>query len=261
MDIITLEPSDTGSVTIGQVRTVLGQVGYLPFEGRRRVIVIDDAELMVVPAQHALLKTLEEPPSSAQFLLVTSRPDMLLDTVRSRCAKLRFGFLGVNEIVAVLEKRHNVARIEASAAAASAGGSVGRALSSASGELSASREAALRLLETTATARDTRVLLGAAKLFAARKESRRAAPIDRQELRRRLHAMTSLLRDIEVILSDAPAALANTDTVTVDALHRLVVSFADGRSRRAALTIDRAIEAIDRNASPKVVADWVACQL
>src|SRR5439155_14938480 len=64
--------------------------GYRPFEGRRRVVIIDQADTMLAPAQSALLKVLEEPPPATVFILVTSRPDMLLPTVHLRCPRLRF---------------------------------------------------------------------------------------------------------------------------------------------------------------------------
>ena len=48
---------------------------YRPFEGRRRVVIVDEADAMLSEAQNALLKTLEEPPSASMFVLVTSRPD------------------------------------------------------------------------------------------------------------------------------------------------------------------------------------------
>ncbi len=82
-DVLFLEAGEGGSITIDQVRVAIEQVGYRPFEGRRRVIVVDDADLLVPAAQNALLKTLEEPPPCSQLVLVTARPDMLLDTVRS----------------------------------------------------------------------------------------------------------------------------------------------------------------------------------
>ena len=53
-------------------------------------MIIDEADALVPPAQNALLKTLEEPPPSSVFILVTSRPDVLLPTVLSRCPQLRF---------------------------------------------------------------------------------------------------------------------------------------------------------------------------
>ena len=71
-----------------------------PFEARRRVVIIDEADALVEQAQHALLKTLEEPPSASIFLLVSSLPDALLPTVRSRCPRLRFGPLAPGEVAA-----------------------------------------------------------------------------------------------------------------------------------------------------------------
>ena len=79
-------------------------------------------------AQNALLKTLEEPPSASVFVLVSSMPDVLLPTVRSRCRPLRFGELTPAEVAGILVRDHRFAEAEARAAAAEAGGSVGRAL-------------------------------------------------------------------------------------------------------------------------------------
>ena len=80
-DVIVVEPGDTGSIKIEQVRDVVDRSSYRPFEGRRRVVIVDDAPALVTAAQNALLKTLEEPPPSSVFILVTARPDALLPTV------------------------------------------------------------------------------------------------------------------------------------------------------------------------------------
>ena len=79
-----------GSIKIEQVRDVIDRADYRPFEGRRRVVIIDEADALMDAAQNALLKTLEEPPSASMFVLVSSIPDALLPTVRSRCSRLRF---------------------------------------------------------------------------------------------------------------------------------------------------------------------------
>ncbi len=100
-----VEPGDTGVIKVDQVREVVERTAYRPFEGRRRVVIVDEADAMLSEAQNALLKTLEEPPSASMFVLVTSRPDELLPTVRSRCQRLRFGRLTAGEIAAVLMKR------------------------------------------------------------------------------------------------------------------------------------------------------------
>src|SRR5688572_9464411 len=84
-DVLIVEPGDSGTIKIDQVREVIDRAAYRPFEGRRRVVIIDGAHAMVAAAQNALLKTLEEPPTASTFVLVSSMPDALLPTVRSRC--------------------------------------------------------------------------------------------------------------------------------------------------------------------------------
>ena len=90
-DVLMVVPEESGAIKIDQAREVIDRAMYRPFEGRRRVTIIDDADAMVGGAQNALLKTLEEPPSSSTFILVTSRPDALLPTVRSRCSRSASG--------------------------------------------------------------------------------------------------------------------------------------------------------------------------
>ena len=92
-DVVVLEPEESGAIKIDQVRDVIDRANYRPFEGRRRAVIVDDADALVPQAQNALLKTLEEPPSATVFLLVSSMSDALLPTVRSRCRPLRLGEL------------------------------------------------------------------------------------------------------------------------------------------------------------------------
>ena len=258
-DVRTLAPGETGTIAIDAVRGAIGQVGYRPFEGRRRVVIIDQADRLLPPAQNALLKVLEEPPASSQFLVITARPDMLLDTVRSRCPRVRFGQLASDDIVRLLTAAHGWDAGAARASAAAAGGSVGRALAAASGEHAAAREAAVRLLESAAGARNPRARLEAAKILTSRTAGRRAPAAERDALRLRLEALASLLRDMEVVASRASASLANADLG--DGLRRLAGAYRGGRGLRAFATVDEAAVAVTRNASPKVVADWLASHL
>src|SRR5262245_15717275 len=101
-DVLIVEPGDSGSINIDQIREAIDRAAYRPFEGRRRVVVIDTADALVGEAQHALLKTLEEPPPSSVFVLVTARQDLLLPTVRSRGHRLRFGALAESDVADVL---------------------------------------------------------------------------------------------------------------------------------------------------------------
>lgn len=72
-------------------RTFDGAVWRTPYLGRGKVFIIDEAELLDDVGQNALLKTLEEPPGGTTIVLVTTREDRLLPTIRSRCQRVAFG--------------------------------------------------------------------------------------------------------------------------------------------------------------------------
>ncbi len=256
-DVIVLEPGDTGSIRIEPVRDVIVRAGYRPFEGRRRVVVVDDADGLVPQAQNALLKTLEEPPSASVFLLVSSIPDALLPTVRSRCPKLRFGPLAPADVADVLMRDHRCDEAEARALAADAGGSVGRALAAASTDVTGAREAAHRLLEHAARVRDPARRIEGARDLTGKKST---AAGERDQLAACLRALAALVRDLTVLASRADARLlANADLRPQ--LERIGKVYDSDRSDRAYLAIDRALAALERNASPKLVADWLVLQL
>ena len=257
-DVFLVEPGDTGVIKVDQVREVIERTAYRPFEGRRRVVIVDEADALMSEAQNALLKTLEEPPAASMFVLVTARPDELLPTVRSRCQRLRFGRLSPGDIAAVLMERHDYSPTDAHAAASAADGSLGLALDGGSAALVEAREAAAEMLQQVAGTSDPRRRLDSAKLL--------SGGGDREEVRRRLRALASMVRDLGLIgavvsraSSEGDRHLANADMGVP--LRRLAGSFDRERVSRAFAAIDRALEAIDRNASPKIVADWLAFQL
>jgi DNA polymerase-3 subunit delta' len=256
-DILIVEPGDTGLIKIEQVRDVIDRAGYRPFEARRRVIVIDDADAMAGPAQNALLKTLEEPPSASVLLLITSMPDALLPTVLSRLQRLRFGPLTPQEVADVLIRSHDYADADARAAAADADGSVGRALESGSVDVAEARATAQRLLVQVMRITDPTRRLDAAKELTGK---RKTSADDREDLAAILRSLATLLRDVGILASRADAVpLANADLA--DELRRLAAVFDSERTMRAFAAVDRALAALERNASPKVVADWLVLQL
>ena len=260
-DVIIIEPGETGSIKVEAVRTAVAQAAFRPFEGRRRVVVIDDADRLVPAAQNALLKTLEEPPPASVFLLVTSRPHLLLATVRSRCPALRFGGLPTDEIADILVTRHGVDSTAARAAAASADGSAARALEAGSGDHVQARQSAAEVLRTLAAAPNPKGRLAVGKTLAgARRGGRSSAAGDRETLTRRLRALASLLRDLQVLsVRGDPNWLANADLGAE--LTELARSYDAGRAGRGFASVDRAVHALSRNASPKVVVDWLALRL
>jgi DNA polymerase III delta' subunit len=96
-------------------------------EGGLRAVVVREFERANVQAQNALLKTLEEPGASTLLLLETSRADLLLDTVRSRCVNVRFEGLSPEQTREILST-HGLTGQRAETLARWAGGSPGRAL-------------------------------------------------------------------------------------------------------------------------------------
>jgi DNA polymerase-3 subunit delta' len=252
-DVLIVEPGETGAIKIEQIRDVVDRSGYRPFEGRRRVVIIDDADALVAQAQDAVLKTLEEPPSASVFVLVTDRPDVLMPTVLSRCQRLRFGPLAAADVADVLKRDRNMSDAEAHAAAAAADGSIGRAIDGSAEDAMEARDAAARLLKGAATSTDPRRRLDGAKALVG-------GGADRDELSRRLLAMSSLLRDLGLLQARADIrTLANAD-LQAD-LQSLMRAYDGDRTLRAFATVDRALDALDRNASPKIVADWLALNL
>jgi DNA polymerase III subunit delta' len=220
-DVLTIAPSESGSIRIDVVREAIERTGYRPFEGRRRVVIIDQADALVAAAQNALLKTLEEPPGSSVIVLVTAHPDLLLPTVRSRCIRLVFSHGSPQAIDA---EARDVAR---------------RVLGHVAGGTDAQRlDAAKELLTNTGG----------------------PAAADREQVAAHLNAVASLLRDIAAIGARAnTAVLANADLRP--ALERLAPAFQRDRTVTAFFAIDRGLEAIGGNVGVKVVADWLVLQL
>ena len=126
-DVLILQRSGQ-FIRIQEIRDIQNQMRFKPFEGGTRVFIIVDAESMNIAAANALLKTLEEPSSSNILILVSSRPHQLPMTVLSRCQQLRFGPLSREEIAGYLTAKLNLERQEADVLAASAEGSIGKAV-------------------------------------------------------------------------------------------------------------------------------------
>ncbi|MBQ9325775.1 MAG: DNA polymerase III subunit delta' [Clostridia bacterium] len=101
------EETETGkhAITVTTMREVIARVSTHAYEGRGKVVLIQDAEQMNPQAQNALLKTLEEPPADTYFLLLTQSPGQLLPTVVSRCRPLALHAWSDTVITRVLQKQ------------------------------------------------------------------------------------------------------------------------------------------------------------
>lgn len=142
-DVIIMRP-DKGEIKIGTVRDVISGMAYRPLEGRKRVVIVDDADMCNISASNAFLKTLEEPPPETIIILVSSSPDTLPQTVLSRCHRVSFGNIPVGIITDALEEEKGLTRALAEQTASLAEGSIGRAFALSSDEVKQIRKEALK---------------------------------------------------------------------------------------------------------------------
>lgn len=257
VDVLRLEPDDRASIKIDAVRSVLERTSFRPFEGRRRMVLIREAETLEPAAQNALLKSLEEPLPATAFILTTAVAGALLPTVRSRCMRMAFGRLTAAEVAAVLVRHHEYDEADARSAAALADGSAGQALALGSTDLAVLSETAMLLLRQAASDASVPARLQAAQVLAgdtAKKER------SREDIGLILRALASMLRDIEVLNAGADSGVLANPALASD-LSRMQRAFAGDRARDAFAAVDRALVALERNAGVKVVAEWLSVQL
>lgn len=90
------------TVSVDQVRQLQKSLSFSAYEGGRRVVYIEDADLLQVQAANAFLKTLEEPSEGLHFILTARQPNAVLNTILSRCQQLRFAPLSSELIRSLL---------------------------------------------------------------------------------------------------------------------------------------------------------------
>jgi DNA polymerase III subunit delta' len=223
---------ETQDISVDQIRRlVLERSTYAPHEGRARIFIVRRAEQLSTSAANALLKTLEEPIASMYFVLITSRGNDLIQTVRSRTEPLRFAPLSERLVRTILDKR-GIAAPVAQTASELCGGSVSAALDLCDPEATQKREAFVDTAMAAIAAPD----LDAAIAFAETQGR------DREALADRLSALAGRFAKIGRTLaaerSPGAAAAANSyETVT------------------------RSIRELERNGSPALVVEAMVARL
>ena len=102
LNVVEMDAASNNGVD--DIRGIIEQVSYSPTQGKYRVFIIDEVHMLSTAAFNALLKTLEEPPSYAIFILATTEPNRLPVTILSRCQRYDFGRLSVSDIGERLRK-------------------------------------------------------------------------------------------------------------------------------------------------------------
>ena len=97
LDLIEIDAASNRG--IDEIRDLREKIGFRPNEARYKIYIIDEVHMLTKEAFNALLKTLEEPPPHAIFVLATTEPDRVPETVRSRCQRFDFRRIPTGEIV------------------------------------------------------------------------------------------------------------------------------------------------------------------
>lgn len=180
---------------VDQMKEIGREANYRPFEGRARVFLVEEADRLNEPSSNALLKILEEPPPTSHIILITSRPAVLLPTIRSRCQVVRFSPLSVEEIEQHLLKNKLTPAAEARLRARSAGGSIGRALRGDLETYKEHRDTMLKVLEALTITGDRSQLLRIAEVL---NEARY-----KDDYEFRLDLLETLVRDALILAAGA----------------------------------------------------------
>lgn len=220
--------SETTGISVEQIRrVVLPRLGYPPHEGRAVVFLVREAHELTLSAANALLKSLEEPPASTHFILVTSQPNQLLDTIRSRTLAVRFGPLPEAVVRNILQQHGHPERV-----AAQAQGNAELALSLAEPQLFEQREHFIKACFEALRAPDLAIAL----------RSLGSVPTDRTELKQSLRFLAQEL---------AERAKANLDTDP-----RAALELAQGHQ-----IVLESMGNLDKNAQPTLLLEAMLARL
>ena len=134
-DLIYVTHEKPASIGVDDIRKQINDtIQVRPYSSYYKIYIVDEAEKMTAQAQNALLKTIEEPPSYAVILLLTTNPDAFLPTILSRCVQLKLKPLKDSVVKEYLIQSLGVEESQAEIYAAFARGNLGRAIHLAQSE-------------------------------------------------------------------------------------------------------------------------------
>ena len=148
-DLIHVTHEKPASIGVDDIREQINDtIQVRPYSSHYKIYIVDEAEKMTVQAQNALLKTIEEPPSYAVILLLTTNQEAFLPTILSRCVQLKLKPLRDYVVKGYLTERLQVPEADADVYAAFARGNLGKAVNLVSSEdFRLLREEVLHLLK------------------------------------------------------------------------------------------------------------------
>ena len=238
---------NAASIGIDAVRDIINSAHLRPYEGRTRVFVVTEADLLTRDAANALLKVLEEPPDDVVLILVGHSAGNLLPTVRSRCQTFYFRPLPVGEVARILQEERGVGAEQADVLARLSRGCVGWAV--AASEDDALYASVHQRIEQIVDAIEG----GLEERLAYAGELARRLDRDRSAGREELFLWLRWLRDVMLVQQGHGGSIANLSWR--EALERHAGALQPAAVVGWAHNVTRTIEALERNANVRLALD------
>ena len=284
-DVHYFAPESATGYLISQTRELLEDVGLAPIRAKRKVYIIDRAEQMRANTANALLKTIEEPPSTVTFILLGTSTDLILPTIVSRCQCVPFRSMPLDESAATVARATGADLARCRMAIAVTGGPARAIEFLKSAERQDARRQMLHAVDMLRRSDEADILLGARDLMAAIKaplaevKSTQQAVLDqnadylsrgalkqledrnKRELTARersgimeaLASVRSLLRDVLLTLEGDPSAVVNEDAA--DIIDRLAARATTAGVVEALEAVSAAERRIARNITPQLTIE------
>jgi DNA polymerase-3 subunit delta' len=260
--VIFSEHSDVGmvipyknSILVKAIRDLEREANFRPYEANARFFLIDNAEKLSVAkdnAANALLKTLEEPAATSHIFLITSRPDALLPTIRSRCQTVRFAPIDSGEIESYLLKTKKCAPDDAALLAKLSNGKLGHALKTDLGKFRERRDQMIKVLESILIKENRAELLRVAE------EMNDAKNKDGYEAS--LETLQTLIHDVWTLKNNAnEKILVNVDLISD--LRKLAAGVESKRLSAWLSEIENLREGLAINLNRKIATDALFMQM
>jgi len=252
-DVLVLPPDPPQLlIKLGQVRSLTESIYYRPGEGERRIYIFTSTAFMK-EAANALLKVLEEPPAYAHIFILAENPGELLPTIRSRCGIVRLGALPASEIESTLaERRPEWKPAQSALVSRLAQGGIGRALGFDLAAYLTGRADALVFILNAVNDPDHTALFKVTETY-------RAGADGAQKTTALLRALSSLLEDILLIQSGAPALVRNVDIEPQ--IEKLAAQLSFHWVEQASRALDQVESGMRRNLLRSLSLDAFAAQL
>ncbi len=234
-----IEVKGGNQILIGPIRQLKKKLSLSQVSRGRRVVIVSRAEEMTQEASNAFLKTLEEPHENVTIILTTSRKELLLPTILSRCQVIHFPGLPRQVIADYLIKTLDINSNDAQLAAAFSQGSLIRGLDFLNDDMKQLRESAVSMLRTALTKKGYKIKLSKSIDELTKDKSKR-------KVEEFLNILLLWIRDVEIYRNTGEKEqLVNIDQQEI--FERFIKAFGKSDLRNALEIIENSIARIRRN--------------